>query len=157
MAQIFWVMATFSSAMDRGWFSYTWSFKNVGYICVWGAMAVIWNMCSNKYILWVELRSSVFELETSNLQFFHCYHISFQEMYIVGEFLVWVINYYHVNGFQLYWDTLYIWPRKAQFTAAGKAWKAMMWPTPGLKEGTLCSLGSKLLNILLSFVIGWQV
>ena len=52
----------------------------VGFKCVWGAKAVIWNMCSNKCILSADLKSSVFELETSNLQFFNCYHISFQEM-----------------------------------------------------------------------------
>ena len=65
--------------------------------------------CSQELcILWADFKSSVFELETSNLQIFNCYHTRFQEMLSFGKFLVWVINYYHVNGFHLFWDTLYL-------------------------------------------------
>ena len=63
----------------------------VGFKCVWGATTVIWNMCCNK-----------------SFSFFYCYHINFQEMYSFGEFLVWVINHYHINEFHLFWDTLRI-------------------------------------------------
>ena len=83
----------------------------VGFKCVWGATAVIWIMCCNKCILWADLRSSVFELGTSNL---HYYFFPFfivvisasMKCNLFGSSLS-ELNYYHVNGFHLFWDILY--------------------------------------------------
>ena len=50
-------------------------------------MAVIWNTSCKKCILWDK---------TSN-------YISFQDMQSFFEFLVSVINHYHINGLYLFW------------------------------------------------------
>ena len=55
------------------------------------------------------VKNTSFEQKTSNQCFFfnYCY-ISFQEMQSFSEFFVSVINYYHINGLHLFWDTLFI-------------------------------------------------
>ena len=44
-------------------------------------------------------------LEISNQCFFNCYYISFQDMQSFFEFLVSVINHYHINRLHLFWDS----------------------------------------------------
>ena len=60
-------------------------------------MAVIWNKpCKKK---------TSFELETSNQYPFNCYHICFQNMTFLFEFLVSVKIHSHINWLHLYWDS----------------------------------------------------
>ena len=59
-------------------------------------MAVIWNTSFKKYILWAR---------ESRLMFFNCYYISFQDMRSFFEFLLSVINHYHINALHLFWDS----------------------------------------------------
>ena len=40
----------------------------------------------------------------SNQCSFNCYYISFQDLQSFSEFLVSVINHYHINGLHLFWD-----------------------------------------------------
>ena len=61
-------------------------------------MAVISNTSSKK--------NAIFELEALNQWVFFCYYISFQDMQYFFEFLVSVINDYHINGLHLFWDML---------------------------------------------------
>ena len=36
---------------------------------------------------------------------FNCYHVHFQEIQGILVFLVWFINYKHLNGPRLFWNT----------------------------------------------------
>ena len=59
-------------------------------------MAVIWNMHFEKCILWArDIKSMLY----------NCYYINFQDMQSFSEFLVSIINHYHINGLHLFYDT----------------------------------------------------
>ena len=62
-------------------------------------MTFIWNTSCKKCILWGRDIKSMF------LFFFYFHYISFQDMQSVFEFLVSVINHYHNNGLNLFWDS----------------------------------------------------
>ena len=62
-------------------------------------MAVIWNKFGKKYIL--------SDRDIKSMFFLNCYDISFYYMQSLFEFLVSVINHYHINGLHLFlfWES----------------------------------------------------
>ena len=76
------------------------------FICGTITIAVIWNLSR---------KIAFFKLETTNQRFFNCYYISFQNMQSF-EFLVSVINDYHIHGLHLFWDN-FDW-----FLSPNKSW-----------------------------------
>ena len=59
-------------------------------------MAVIGNTSYKNASFEIDIKSMLF--------FFNYYYISFKDMKSFFEFLVSVINHYHINGLQLFWD-----------------------------------------------------
>ena len=51
------------------------------------------------------VKNASFELKTSDQWFINCYYISFQDMQSLFEFLVSVINHYHINWLYLFGDS----------------------------------------------------
>ena len=58
---------------------------------------VIWNTSYKKCILWAK--------DIKLMDFLNWYYISIQVMQSFFEFLVSVINHYHINGLNFFWDS----------------------------------------------------